>query len=349
MNLPDTKRRLTIRDVAREAGVSTQTVSRVINNVSYVSAETRQRVESVIEDLGYRPSIIARNLSQQRSYTLGVVVFGLKYNGPSDALNGIAEAAEKQNYMLLMKVLEEDYDTNHVKNVIDSLISHQVEGIIWAAPEIGESHSWLRDLLESIPVPIIFLGMEPREGSPSISINNYEGAVLAVQHLLDMGRKKIGHISGPLTWWVADERKRGWHNTLKKAGLNTSDDYCAEGNWSSESGERAFLQLYESYPDMDAIFVANDRMALSVLREADRLGINVPEQLAVVGFDDIAESAYFRPSLTTVSQDQQIIGETAVHTIFEMIQAAEENLPINVQPSFISPTLIVRESSGSFL
>ncbi len=348
MSLSDSKKRITIKDVAYAAGVSTQTVSRVINNVSYVSAETRQRVESVIEKLGYRPSILARNLSQQRSYTLGVVVFGLQYVGPSQALNGIANAAEKLNYMLLMKVLDDDYDTKNVKSVIDTLISHHVEGIIWAPPEIGESHAWLRDLLDSIPLPITFLAMEPREGLPSISINNYEGAVLAVQHLLDNGRKKIGHISGPLTWWVATERKRGWRDTLEKAGLSVPDHYCAEGDWFPASGGRAFLKLYEACPDMDAVFVANDQMAMSVLREAHRLGIDVPKQIAVSGFDNIAESAFSYPSLTTVFQDQQLIGEMAVRTIVEMIQANHDSLHVVAQSSFIAPTLIIRESSGSF-
>jgi len=349
LNFSDRKKRITIKDVALAARVSTQTVSRVINNVSYVSAETRQRVESVINELGYRPSTLARSLSQQRSYMLGVVVYGLKYSGPSRTLNGIADAAEKLDYMLLMKELDDHYDTNSVICVIDSLLSRQVDGIIWAAPEIGASHAWLKDHLDNIPVPIIFLAMEPREGISSVTTDNYHGAVLAVRHLLDIGRKKIAHLSGPLVWWEATERKRGWRDTLENGGLSAPEHYFAEGNWSPASGKRAFLLLYETHPDMDAVFVANDQMALSVLREAHYLGIKVPEQLAVVGFDNITESAFFCPSLTTVSQDQQLIGETAVHTIVEMIQISQKNLPIVAQSKFISPTLIVRESSEPFV
>jgi len=346
MNIPDSKKRITIKDVAREAGVSTQTVSRVINKFAYVSDSTRKRVETVISELGYLPSTLARSLSQQRSYTLGVVVFGLKYIGPSRTLNGIADAAEKLDYMLLMKELDDHYDTNSVHGVIDSLLSRQVDGIIWAAPEIGESHAWLKDQLDSIPVPIIFLAMKPRKGTPSVATDNYQGAVLAVQHLLDIGRKKIAHLSGPLVWWEASERKRGWRDTLRKAGFEATEDYSAEGNWSAKSGKTAFLHLLETCPDMDAIFVGNDQMALSVLRESSRININVPEQLAVVGFDNIPESAYFCPSLTTVSQDQQLVGEAAVNIIVDMIQATQENLPVVVQSRFISPTLVVRESSG---
>ena len=346
MNLPEHKKRITMKDVARVAGVSTQTVSRVINNVSYVSEATRDRVETVIDEMGYRPSTLARSLSQQRSYTLGIVIFGLKHIGPSQTLNGIADAADELGYMLLMKELA-DFSIEGIGSTIDSLLSRQVDGVIWIAPEIGESHSWLEEHLKNIPVPVIFLAMEPREGVSSIATDNYGGAVLAMQHLLDSGRKKIAHLSGPLTWWESQERKRGWRETLLKSGLEVPESYCAEGNWSAASGEQAFLQLLESVPDMDAVFVANDQMALSVLREANRLGINIPEKLAVVGFDNIPESAHFCPALSTVSQDLQLIGEMVVKAIVEMIEADQENITMAAHSRFITPTLIVRESSGT--
>ena len=338
------RKRITIKDVAHAAGVSTQTVSRVMNKFSYVSEETRQRVEEVVEQLGYRPSTLARSLIQQRSYTLGVVTFGLKYIGPSRTLNGVADKADELGYMLLMKELD-NFDINIIDDVIDSLLARQVDGIIWVAPEIGNNHAWLDERLEKIPVPVLFLAMEPREGISSVATDNYQGAVMAVQHLLDCGRTKIGHISGPLSWWEADERKRGWRDTLTKAGLDASDQHCKEGNWSSASGEQAFIQLLEVFPDLDAVFVGNDQMALGVLREAHRRGIKIPEQLAIIGFDNIPESAYFYPSLTTISQDLQMLGEQSVQYIVEMIQARQGNQSINAQSRFIQPTLIVREST----
>ena len=338
------RKRITIKDVAQAAGVSTQTVSRVMNKFSYVSEETRQRVEAVVDELGYRPSTLARSLIQQRSYTLGVVTFGLKYIGPSRTLNGVADKADELGYMLLMKELD-NFDINSIDDVIDSLLARQVDGIIWVAPEIGNNHSWLDERLEKIPVPVLFLAMEPREGISSVATDNYQGAVLAVQHLLDCGRTKIGHISGPLTWWEADERKRGWRETLTKAGLDASDQHCKEGNWSSASGEQAFIQLLEVFPDLDAVFVGNDQMALGVLRESHRKGIKIPEQLAVIGFDNLPESAYFYPSLTTISQDLQMLGEQSVQYIVEMIQARQGNQSVIAQSRFIQPTLIVREST----
>lgn len=344
LTLPIQKKRVTIKDVAQAAGVSTQTVSRVMNKFSYVSEDTRQRVEEVVERLGYHPSTLARSLIQQRSYTLGVVTFGLKYIGPSRTLNGVADQADTLGYMMVMKELD-NFDSSRIDDVIDSLLARQVDGILWAAPEIGSNHAWLDERLESIPVPVLFLAMQPRKGVSSVATDNYQGAVMAMQHLLTTGKKRIGHIAGPLSWWEAQERKRGWRETLEKAGLDASEQFCTEGNWSSASGEQAFHQLLEAYPYMDSIFVANDQMALSVLREAHRLGIRMPEQLAVVGFDNLPESAHFYPSLTTISQDLQLLGEEAVQRIVEMIQARQNNQIIPAQSWFIQPNLVVRESA----
>ncbi len=338
------RKRVTIKDVAQKAGVSTQTVSRVTNNLAYVSRGTRQRVEAVIEQLGYHPSTLARSLSQQRSYTLGIVSFDLKYIGPSRTLSGITNKADELGYMLLIKELN-SFTTNSIDDVIDSLLARQVDGILWAVPEIGDNHAWIEERIEGIPVPVLFLAMQPREGIPSIATDNFQGGVLAVLHLLDCKRKKIGHISGPSGWWEADERKRGWRETLSAAGLETSEQHCAQGDWSSASGERALIQLLESFPDMDAVFVANDQMALSVLREVYRRGIRIPEQMAVIGFDNIPESNYFCPSLTTISHDLPLLGKKAVQGIVEMIQARQGNRPVITQPSFITPNLVVRESS----
>jgi DNA-binding LacI/PurR family transcriptional regulator len=322
-------------------------VSRVINERPDVSPETRKRVQEVIKQLSYRPSTLARSLSQQRSYTLGAVTFGLKYIGPSRTLNGVVDKADELGYMLLMKELS-DFTINSIDGVIDSLLARQVDGILWIAPEIEKNHAWVDDRFDQFPVPILFIAMQPRKGITSVSTDNYQGAIIATQHLLSSGRKRVGHISGPLGWWEASERKRGWYDTLTKAGFGVLEQHCSEGNWSSSSGEKAFNQLLDSFPDMDAVFVANDQMALSVLREAHRRKIQIPEELAVVGFDNIAESAYFYPSLTTVSQDLQSLGEQAVQNVVEMILARQDNRSVVARARFIQPTLIVRESSQKY-
>jgi DNA-binding LacI/PurR family transcriptional regulator len=201
--LSDKRKRVTIKDVAQAAGVSTQTVSRVMNKFSYVSGETRQRVQAVVEQLDYRPSTLARSLSQQRSYTLGIVTFGLKYIGPSRTLNGIADKADDLGYMLLMKELD-NFDANRIDDVIDSLLARQVDGILWAAPEIGDNHAWVDERLEKIPVPVLFLAMQPRDGIPSVATDNFQGTVMAIQHLLDGGRKGSGIFR---VRWIGGKRR----------------------------------------------------------------------------------------------------------------------------------------------
>jgi DNA-binding LacI/PurR family transcriptional regulator len=254
------------------------------------------------------------------------------------------DKADELGYMLLIKELN-NFTTSRIDDVIDSLLARQVDGILWAVPEIGDNHAWIQERMQKIPVPVLFVAMQPREGIPSIATDNFQGTVLAVLHLLECKRKKIGHISGPLGWWEADERKRGWRETLNAVGLSTSEQHCVQGDWSCASGEQALIQLLESFPDMDAVFVANDQMALSVLREVCRRGIKIPEQLAVIGFDNIPESNYFCPPLTTISQDLQLLGEKAVQGVVEIIQAQQGNRPFIAQSSLITPNLVVRQSS----
>lgn len=337
--------RITIKDVAQAAGVSTQTVSRVLNNTSYVSIETRKRVETIVDQMGYRINTLARSLSQQRSYTFGVVTFGLKYIGPSRTLNGIADKADELGYMLLMKKLD-NFSLTKIKDVINTLLARQVDGLIWDVPENNENREWTH-VIKDLPVPIIFMSMEPKPGYSVISIDSYLGAHLATQHLLDQGCRNIGHISGPMDWWEARLRFQGWSDTLEKAGVQIKDHHWEEGNWSSTSGATAIEKLFKNFPEMDGIFVANDQMALSVLREAWRQKKRIPKELAVVGFDGIPESAYFYPSLTTISQDPQLLGGQAVQSLVEMIQTRHASVEgfKETQSLLIPPTLVVRESS----
>ena len=265
-------RRATIKDVARIAGVSTQTVSRVINDRPDVAPITRERINQVIKDLDYHPSALARSLISQRSYTLGVVTAGLKFIGPSRTLNGITSMAEELKYDLLLEELPR-FDTEDIKPLLQDLLARHVDGIVWAVPEVGENRRWVDEILMDVPVPVVFLTMQARAGVSTVSVDNYAGGVLATQHLLEQGCRHIGHISGPLDWWEARQRKQAWQDTLQKAGIRTTDNQCAEGNWSSSSGETAFEQLLHSYPEMDAVFVGNDQMALSVLHIANRRGL----------------------------------------------------------------------------
>jgi LacI family transcriptional regulator len=337
--------RSTIKQVASAAGVSTQTVSRVINERPDVSHETRKRVQSVIERLGYHPSALARSLIRQRSYTLGVVTAGLKYIGPSRTLNGITAAAEDAGYSLLLKELPR-FDSNNVVPIFQALLSRHVDGIIWAVPEVGENLSWSNNLPVDLEIPIVYLTMEKRKNLSVVSIDNYLGGRLAISHLLEQGYRNIGHISGPLDWWEARRRMAAWKDGLSEAGLEFQQNYWVEGNWSSASGAQAVEILFEQYPNMDSIFVANDQMALCALNAARHKGLKIPEDIGIVGFDNIPESAYFWPSLTTVEQDQYNVAKMAVEEIIKIIESGWQKLePVAPKSIMLEPTLVVRQSS----
>jgi LacI family transcriptional regulator len=338
-------KRVTIRDVAAAAGVSHQTVSRVLNDRPDVAEETRDRIWQIIEELNYQPSAIARSLIRQRSLTLGIVTAGLKYVGPSRTLNGITKQAEDLGYTLLLKELP-GFHTNDVQPLLNSLLERRVDGILWAVPEVGDNRAWLEDELDGLSTPVMFLTMQARPGVSVVAIDNYAGGCLATEHLLEHGHQNIGHISGPMDWWEAQQRRAGWRDTLLAAGLSEADFHAEEGTWSSASGGRAIGRLLASYPEMDAVFVGNDQMALSVLQTACRRGIQVPEDLAVVGFDGLSDTAHYWPPLTTVRQDLRNLGSTAVRELVRVIEATSQEQAV-LQPVSISlrPELLVRGSS----
>jgi LacI family transcriptional regulator len=339
------RKKVTIRDVAAAARVSHQTVSRVINDRPDVADETRQRVWQVIAELDYQPSDIARSLVRKHSLALGVVIAGLEYVGPSRTLNGIVRQAEQMGYTLLLKDLP-GFDTNDVQPLLNSLLARQVDGIIWAVPEVGGNRGWLCGQLPRLPVPMIFLTMQPRPELSIVTVDNYTGGRVATEHLLEQGYRHIAHISGPLDWWEARQRKAGWHDALSAAGITVAEHGCEPGNWSSTSGEKAVRNLLDRYPEMEAVFAANDQMALGVLHVACRRGLQVPRDLAVVGFDDIPEAAHYWPPLTTVAQGQQKLGGIAVQELVQIIEARQQNRAVaEPETILLQPELIVRESS----
>lgn len=338
-------RRATIKQVARAASVSTQTVSRVINDRPDVAPETRERILRTIHEMEYQPSALARSLIQQRSYTLGVVTAGLKYIGPSRTLNGIASAAEDAGYSLLLKELPR-FDAGHVLPIFRALFSHHVDGVIWAVPEVGENRDWVAKLSLDSKSPVVHLTTEPRENLSVVYVDNYLGGQIAVSHLLEQGYRRIGHVAGPMNWWEARQRMRAWRDTLREAGFDASDEHWVEGNWSSASGAQAMERLLERSSGMDSVFVANDQMALGVMQIAYQRRLKIPEDLGVVGFDDIPESAFYYPPLTTVQQDQHAVGRVAVEEIIKMIESSRKGSGSTEPRSvMLSPTLVKRESS----
>lgn len=339
------KRRVTIKHVASESGVSVQTVSRVINNHPDVSPETRKRVEKVATRLKYRPSHIARTLIQGRSCTLGVVGTGLEYYGPSRTLAGIQKQADELGYISLLALVHQP-DQNNVEQLIDELLSRHVDGIVWAVPEIAANRDWIRQEIKRFPVPVVFLNMEPHPDLSVVAVDNRKGGDMATQHLIDEGYRRIGLIAGPLEWWEARQRKFGWQDALGKAGIAINENMVVEGNWSPASGERAMRRLIEQFPDVHAVFVSNDQMALGALRVTRELGRRVPQDIALIGFDDIPESPYSQPALSTVKQDTDELGSRAVRELIGMIETSQQGAQeIESKTVLLQPELIVRESS----
>jgi len=339
-------KRSTIKHVAQAAGVSAQTVSRVINDRPDVAYETRARIQRIINKLGYHPSALARSLIRQRSYTLAVVTAGLSFNGPSQTLNGITSRADELGYALLLKELPR-FDSNHVQPLLQTLMARPVDGIIWAVPEVGDNRVWVGGGRATLPIPIVFLTMESHPGLSIVNYDNFQGAKQATEHLLRQGYRNIGHISGPLDWWESRQRKAGWQQALIEAGIPVQDVHSVEGDWSSPSGNTALRHLWNQYPGLDAVFVANDQMALGVIklmsewRETARLG--------VVGFDGLVETAHYWPALTTVFQDRHLLGCTAVEQVVSAIAHLHDqgSLPAP-QTVMLQPELIVRKSSMQF-
>lgn len=346
------KKRITIKEVAEAAGVSTQTVSRVVNNHPDVSPETLQRVQQIIKETGYAPNALARSLIQGRSHTLGVVAYGLDYFGPSRILTGIEQQAAEMGYSIFLNLIHQP-ETADVDALLDSLSARQVDGIIWAIPEIGHNRAWVEASNFNFRVPAMFVsGMEQAASLPLVGVDNRAIGRLATEHLLAGGAKKVGIISGPLSWWESQERQRGWREALEARRIKVDSRMMVTGDWQPRSGEQGLYQLLAQCPDIDAVFASNDQMALGALHAAHRLGRRVPQDLSIMGVDNTPEAAHFWPPLTTVRQRLREAGALVVQEIDQLIQgskpatsSSDAQNGAGSQVTLLQPELIVREST----
>jgi DNA-binding LacI/PurR family transcriptional regulator len=322
-------------DVAKLASVSHQTVSRVLHDSPHVRGDTRERVLAAIRQLDYRPNTVAQALVTGRSKVLGVVSFDTTMYGPASTLLGIEQAAHDAGYAVSVWILR-SLNRPDVLAAIHRLRDQGVDGVAVIAP-LRAGVDALRHLRPDFPLAAVEAG--PDASIPVATVDQSAGAAAVTRHLLDLGHKTVWHLAGPADWMEAEERVEGWRSTLKAAGAQIPA--LVRGDWTARSGYELGYTLLQA-TEMTAIFVANDQMALGLLRRLHEAGREVPRDLSIVGFDDIPEAAYFTPPLTTVRQDFAELGRRCLHILLARIEG--EPAPSRV---VVAPELVVRASTAA--
>lgn len=322
-------------DVARRAGVSKQTVSRVLNENPSVRPETRERVRAAMSELGYRPSPSARSLASGRTRVLGVISFDASRHGPASILTAINLAAREAGYLISSIALSlSDADT--VMEAVDRLAAEGADGVIAIAPQ-QHTDKALADVAPAIP--LVTLESHLGADTPVVTSDSAAGGRLTVEHLLSLGHSTVHHIAGPDGWLAAEQRVLGWRGALEAAGAPVPEPLT--GDWSASSGYELGRQL-ASRPDVTAVFASNDQMALGVLRALQEAGRRVPDDVSVVGYDDIPEAPYLLPPLTTIRNDFAETGRRALDLLVRRLRGDAER---GVQ-SIVPVELVVRASTG---
>ncbi|MEV7213309.1 LacI family DNA-binding transcriptional regulator [Kitasatospora cineracea] len=322
-------------DVAKLAGVSHQTVSRVLNGSPNVAPATRARVAAAIRELDYRPNSMARALVTRRSQTLGVVSFASTLYGPASMLDGLEQAARSAGYFVSVASLR-SLDPRSVQEAVDRLRDQGVEGIAVIAPQVSAAGGPADPAGAS---PVVMVGTGAPSAVPRVAVDNVAGAAAATRYLLGLGHLTVHHITGPPGWLESQERGRGWRGALAGAGARVPPPL--PGDWGARSGYQAGLRIAAD-PRVTAVFCANDQTALGVLRALHEGGRAVPGDISVVGFDHIPEAAYLVPPLTTVRQDFEALGRQALSLLVEELSGGS----CAGRRVLIAPDLVVRDSSG---
>nr|NLD41078.1 LacI family transcriptional regulator [Actinomycetales bacterium] len=320
-------------DVAKLAGVSHQTVSRVLNTPEAVRESTRERVVEAMTTLGYRPNLAARALASSKSQLLGIMSAGEARFGPTHAIHGVEQAARLADYLTThlpaTNPAEAEEATQH-------LLGAGVGGIVVIAPthQLADQITAHR---RNTPVVLLAAGAPVSEGVSVVSVNQELGARLAVRHLAKLGHPLIHHISGPPRWFDAHTRVMGWRTECEALGVEHG--LLVEGGWDAADGFAATNTILASGAPLGAIFAANDLLALGAIRALRKRGLSVPEDVSVVGFDDSEGADFYVPSLTTVRQPFALVGRLAIEVLLRMIDGEPAS------SSSVEPELVVREST----
>ena len=337
--------RPTMSDVAERAGVSKATVSLVLSGREEASAikisqRTREKVMAAAEELGYSINVIARSMSAQRTHTLGLVTYDFVEYGPAVILAAAQDAARAHDYFLMVSSIERDVDAiyDHVRR----LDGWRVDGIFIAVTAVGD---WDRQLFQRLQLHVPVVCLEGAALAPnvnSVGVDNVRGGELAAEHLLALGHRRIGLIAGPRRWLAAQHREQGWRRALLRGGVAPLEGAVVEGDWTTPGGYQAAARLLERGLGLTAIVAHNDHMALGAIRALRERGLRVPEDVSVVGYDDIPAAAYLDPPLTTVQQNLAEVGRLAIALLIEAGEKPDLSRQIAV-----TPELVVRGSTAA--
>ncbi|MGP3536338.1 LacI family DNA-binding transcriptional regulator [Microbacterium sp. RD1] len=325
-------RRPSIRDVARLADVSHQTVSRVLNDHPSIRPETRARVQQVMADLQYRPNRAARTLVTARSQTIGILAAASTQYGPASSIAAIEAAARVRGYWVSTANIE-PRDPDSIAQGLSHLTAQGIEGLIVIAPQVRVIRAIAAQQLD---IPYVTLQSTDVGQGHVMSVDQIAGARLATRHLIELGHRQIYHLAGPQDWIEAEARMRGFLEEMSASDIATTAPIL--GDWTADFGYYAGRELLR-VRDFTAIFSSNDQMALGLLHAIREEGLDVPGDISIVGFDDIPEAAHFSPPLTTVRQDFPELGRRSVDLLLGTAAG------LDVAPAPIRPELVVRAST----
>ncbi|WP_322806462.1 LacI family DNA-binding transcriptional regulator [Thermanaerothrix sp.] len=327
----------TIREVAARAGVSPTTVSHVINNTRFVSPEARERVLQAMEELGYRPNVLARSLRRGETRTLGLILPDSANPFFAEVARAIEDAAFREGYNVILGNSENELEKERL--YVEVLTTKQVDGLIFVAA--GDRSQSLEGLVrQGLPVVVVDRQLTHLDVD-TVLADNLQGGLLATRHLIHLGHRRIGCITGPSHLTPSAQRVIGYRQALGEAGLRIEEDLIVRGDFSPRSGYLAARRLFSHPHPPTAIFACNDMMAIGALRALAELRLAVPDAVAVIGFDDIELASYASPPLTTIRQDKVALGQAAVRLLLERI--ADRDLP--ARRVVIPTTLIERETT----
>lgn len=328
---------VTIQAVADEAGVSPATVSRVFNDTAPVTPATREQVQAAAEKLGYVPNATARSLSVRQTHTIGVLLPYLTGGFFPAVIRGLdVTARQHDRFLLLSSSHNTPADTEQALRAMFG----RIDGLILMIPKMPPSNL---DPMLPAEVPVVLLNCTPEDHDFSVlSIDNRHGARLATQHLIDQGHERIGVITGEMENYDARERLAGYRAAIEEAGLPLREEWIAEGDFDRESGHTAMRHLLSTTPRPTAVFVSNDYMAMGAIQTAHQSGLSLPEDLAVVGFDDIPSAEHLTPSLSSVDARMFDLGERAIEMLLSLFEAEDDARRVE----FLKPVLRVRASSA---